>query len=154
MQRVVCKQLRHHQPLGHRLAHSENFSVCLVRVVFHKFKLSCTVYIDCSTCLLFTVLDSKCDYPAACNAMEVLLLHSSLLQKGSFFTSLINALRQHKVSVKYVCIYILRTCVRDFKGVLCCENLNETLPHCNLCTFSLGHCSSRTSATQSFTIEF
>lgn len=60
----------------------------------------------------YVVLDSKCDYPAACNAMEVLLLHASLLQKGSFFTSLISTLREHNVSPRYgvlmdVSIYIL-----------------------------------------------
>ena len=52
--------------------------------------------------LFCSVVDSKCEYPAACNAMEVLLLHSSLLQEGSFFTSLINTLRRNKVSTNFV----------------------------------------------------
>jgi len=52
------------------------------------------------------VVDSKCEYPAACNAMEVLLLHSSLLQEGSFFTSLINTLRRKKVSTN-LCINLI-----------------------------------------------
>ncbi|XP_065892653.1 delta-1-pyrroline-5-carboxylate synthase-like isoform X2 [Dysidea avara] len=62
----------------------------------------CHVYVDQHADLdkaIKIVVDSKCEYPAACNSMEVLLLHSSLLQEGSFFTSLINTLRRNKVVI-------------------------------------------------------
>ena len=42
------------------------------------------------------VLDSKCDYPAACNAMETLLLHKSHLGT-QLFDRLWDALRTAKV---------------------------------------------------------
>jgi delta-1-pyrroline-5-carboxylate synthetase len=32
------------------------------------------------------MVDSKVDYPAACNAVEKVLLHASWLQKGGFDT--------------------------------------------------------------------
>ncbi len=44
------------------------------------------------------VLDSKCDYPAACNAMETLLIHSSLLHTPAIHR-IISALREHQVSL-------------------------------------------------------
>lgn len=49
----------------------------------------CHVYVDefadiemaCKICV-----DSKIDYPAACNAVETILLHASLLETGGFQT--------------------------------------------------------------------
>lgn len=45
----------------------------------------------------FAVVDSKCDYPAACNAMETLLVHTDLI-RSSFLERLLKALREKGVS--------------------------------------------------------
>ena len=44
----------------------------------------------------YIVLDSKCDYPAACNAVETILLHESLLNKQAFH-QIVSALKQNNV---------------------------------------------------------
>ncbi|XP_065185504.1 delta-1-pyrroline-5-carboxylate synthase-like isoform X2 [Sycon ciliatum] len=44
------------------------------------------------------VVDSKCNYPAACNAMETLLLHRSHLENG-FMSLVVEALRSNGVTV-------------------------------------------------------
>jgi len=46
----------------------------------------------------FVVVDSKCDYPAACNAMETLLIHKDLL-RSAFLDRLLKALREKGVSL-------------------------------------------------------
>lgn len=48
--------------------------------------------------LVATVVDAKCDYPAACNAMETLLIHSALLNTLNLQT-LINTLKQNQVQL-------------------------------------------------------
>jgi len=47
---------------------------------------------------LHCVLDSKCDYPAACNAMETLLLHAPLIASG-LAARLLDALRAAGVTL-------------------------------------------------------
>ncbi|XP_017764555.1 PREDICTED: delta-1-pyrroline-5-carboxylate synthase isoform X2 [Eufriesea mexicana] len=61
----------------------------------------CHVYVDRDADLmkaLRIIRDSKCDYPAACNAMETLLIHENHM-KGSFFTDVCNMLQKEGVKV-------------------------------------------------------
>ncbi|XP_066997087.1 delta-1-pyrroline-5-carboxylate synthase isoform X4 [Anabrus simplex] len=62
----------------------------------------CHVYVDSQADLqkaLKIVRDSKCDYPAACNAMETLLIHEDLLKNGSFFIDVCSMLKEEGVSI-------------------------------------------------------
>lgn len=61
----------------------------------------CHVYIDKEADLnkaLKIIRDAKCDYPAACNAMETLLIHESLME-GEFFTDVCNMLKKEGVKI-------------------------------------------------------
>lgn len=61
----------------------------------------CHIYVDKDADLemaLQVVIDAKCDYPAACNAMETLLVHKELL-RTSAFDQLLDELRDNNVMV-------------------------------------------------------
>lgn len=62
-----------------------------------------TKRIPCNTLRIHTtfpeivsVIDSKCDYPAACNAMETLLIHQDLVGTQPF-QDMLNQLRDNQV---------------------------------------------------------
>lgn len=61
----------------------------------------CHVFVDRDADLvkaLKIIRDSKCDYPAACNAMETLLIHESHM-KGNFFNDVCSMLQNEGVKV-------------------------------------------------------
>ncbi|XP_013863093.1 delta-1-pyrroline-5-carboxylate synthase [Austrofundulus limnaeus] len=61
----------------------------------------CHVYVDADASIdkvLKIVRDSKCDYPAACNSMETLLIHRSIL-RTPLFDQIIDMLRNERVKI-------------------------------------------------------
>ncbi|XP_051273270.1 delta-1-pyrroline-5-carboxylate synthase isoform X2 [Dicentrarchus labrax] len=61
----------------------------------------CHVYVDANASIdkvLKIVRDSKCDYPAACNAMETLLIHRDIL-RTPLFDQIIDMLRTERVRI-------------------------------------------------------
>ncbi|XP_060951073.1 delta-1-pyrroline-5-carboxylate synthase [Limanda limanda] len=61
----------------------------------------CHVYVDAEASIdkvIKLVRDSKCDYPAACNAMETLLIHRDIL-RTPLFDQIIDMLRTERVKI-------------------------------------------------------
>lgn len=61
----------------------------------------CHVYVDKDADLakaLKIIKDSKCDYPAACNAMETLLVHEDLM-RSNFFNDVCSMLHREEVKI-------------------------------------------------------
>ncbi|XP_071448028.1 delta-1-pyrroline-5-carboxylate synthase [Hetaerina americana] len=62
----------------------------------------CHVYVDSKASVekaMKIVRDSKCDYPAACNAMETLLIHEDMFNHGTFFVDLCSMLKEEGVTI-------------------------------------------------------
>ncbi|CAG7835285.1 unnamed protein product [Allacma fusca] len=62
----------------------------------------CHIYVDTDANLdkaLHIVKDAKCSYPAACNAVETILIHRQLLTKGNFFGRLCDVLKSNDVEI-------------------------------------------------------
>lgn len=62
----------------------------------------CHVYVDKDADMnkaLEIVKDSKCDYPAACNAMETLLLHKDLMNVPNLFNNICQLLKENGVEL-------------------------------------------------------
>ncbi|CAG7730261.1 unnamed protein product [Allacma fusca] len=63
---------------------------------------NCHIYVDIDADLekvLHIVKDAKCNYPAACNAVETILIHKELLNKGNFFKKLCDFLKSNNVEI-------------------------------------------------------
>ncbi|KAK3855911.1 hypothetical protein Pcinc_037714 [Petrolisthes cinctipes] len=63
----------------------------------------CHVYIDKNADLekaVKIVVDAKCDYPSACNAMETLLIHREIFENSRIFTSVCQALQREGVAIQ------------------------------------------------------
>lgn len=79
-----------------------NYFVKQLKSIFHFFSLS------------FSVKDSKCDYPAACNAMETLLVDQALhTSKPNFLKELFSELHDNGVSTNLL-LYVLQITIAFF----------------------------------------
>lgn len=112
----------------------------------------CHVYVDQHADLakaLKIIKDSKCDYPAACNAMETLLIHESLMQ-GDFFSDVCNMLKNEGVKInsgpKLTQLLTFgpppaKTMKHEYSSLECCievvKDVNEAINHIH--TFGSGH---------------
>lgn len=112
----------------------------------------CHVYVDKDADLekaLKIVRDAKCDYPAACNAMETLLIHEDLMQ-GDFFSDLCNLLKKEGVKIysgtrlHEMLTFgppLAKTMKFEYGALECCievvKNLDEAIDHIH--TYGSGH---------------
>uniref|UniRef100_W8BEN1 Delta-1-pyrroline-5-carboxylate synthase n=1 Tax=Ceratitis capitata TaxID=7213 RepID=W8BEN1_CERCA len=112
----------------------------------------CHVFIDKDADIqkaLKIVRDAKCDYPAACNAMETLLIHEDLMN-GGIFNDVCNMLKREGVK-----IYsgpklsqqltfgppVAKSLKHEYGALECCieivKDINEAIDHIH--TYGSGH---------------
>lgn len=112
----------------------------------------CHVYVDKDADLqkaLKIIRDSKCDYPAACNAMETLLIHQDLME-GEFFSDICNMLKKEGVKIysgpalNAMLTFgppLAKTMKHEYGSLECCieviKNMDEAISHIH--TFGSGH---------------
>ncbi|XP_059622122.1 delta-1-pyrroline-5-carboxylate synthase [Phlebotomus argentipes] len=112
----------------------------------------CHVFVDREADLekaLKIIKDSKCDYPAACNAMETLLIHRDLME-GDFFTSVCNMLKEEGVKIysgpklnKLLTFgpAVAKSMRHEYSALECCievvDDVNEAIDHIH--TFGSAH---------------
>ncbi|XP_072385896.1 delta-1-pyrroline-5-carboxylate synthase [Diabrotica undecimpunctata] len=112
----------------------------------------CHVYVDKEADLnkaLRIIRDSKCDYPAACNAMETLLIHKDLMD-GDFFTEICNMLKKEGVKIHAGPVLtqmltfgppLAKTMKHEYGSLECCievvESLEDAIKHIH--TFGSAH---------------
>ncbi|XP_014674099.1 PREDICTED: delta-1-pyrroline-5-carboxylate synthase-like [Priapulus caudatus] len=85
---------------GKEALHSNRFLHSLVQEALDKYKCKDAVALRNGFNLrrCNTLRDAKCDYPAACNAMETLLIHKNLV-KNEFFDHLTDMMRAENVII-------------------------------------------------------
>ncbi|KAJ8965949.1 hypothetical protein NQ314_003824 [Rhamnusium bicolor] len=112
----------------------------------------CHVYIDKEADLqkaLKIIRDSKCDYPAACNAMETLLVHENLME-GEFFSDICNMLKKEGVTINAGPVLhqmltfgppLAKTMKLEYGSLECCvevvKNIDEAINH--IYKYGSGH---------------
>ncbi|XP_044755928.1 delta-1-pyrroline-5-carboxylate synthase isoform X2 [Coccinella septempunctata] len=112
----------------------------------------CHVYLDKDASpekALKIVRDAKCDYSAACNAMETLLIHESLME-GSMFTDICNMLKKEGVKIysgpKLSELLTFgppqcKTMKHEYGALECCievvKDMDEAIDHIH--TYGSGH---------------
>ncbi|GAB0098479.1 Delta-1-pyrroline-5-carboxylate synthase [Sergentomyia squamirostris] len=95
------------------------------------------------------IKDSKCDYPAACNAMETVLIHRDLMD-GDFFTSVCNMLKAEGVKIfsgpklnKLLTFgpTVAKSMRHEYSALECCievvDNIDDAIDHIH--TFGSAH---------------
>lgn len=112
----------------------------------------CHVFVDKDADLdkaMRIIRDSKCDYPAACNAMETLLIHEDLMQ-GTFFADVCNMLKKEGVKIfsgpalAQLLTFgppVAKTMKHEYGSLECCIEVVKDLPGAieHIHTFGSGH---------------
>lgn len=97
--RSIQKQSQHIPVMGHA---EGSFKILLNGfLLINLFSGICHVFVDKDADLkkaLKIIRDAKCDYPAACNAMETLLIHEDLMNT-SFFSDVCDMLKKEGVKI-------------------------------------------------------